>query len=317
LTAFGDLPGAASGSGVTPIRIDDDGWVIGDGAFVAGSLTTTHAFEWSNGVFHDLHDSSVLHGKASHATSANRFHHICGYGNFSATAGSPAHAVLWQGSAIIDLGTLMGGESAAFAINDLGEIVGRSFVPGSPFTPSPSAVVWRNGVPLQLNSLLPAGTGWTLEEANGIDERGRIVGRGWRNGVMRPFVLTPVCAGHFSSFGAGCAPGGGAVPGLFAIGCPTPGSTFALTIDHGAPQKHGVLLVGLGSSPLAFSASCSLTIAPLAPVVVPITLDTQGELFLTLPLPAGLPIVDVNLQAILPGSNGLLGSTNALALHIE
>lgn len=44
---------------------------------------------------------------------------------------------------------------------------------------------------LDLNALIPAGSNWTLNEANDINEHGQIVGRGRLNGQERAFLLTP------------------------------------------------------------------------------------------------------------------------------
>lgn len=43
-----------------------------------------------------------------------------------------------------------------------------------------------------LNSFLPANSGWELFIANGINERGQIIGTGRFNGQNRGFLLTPM-----------------------------------------------------------------------------------------------------------------------------
>ena len=47
------------------------------------------------------------------------------------------------------------------------------------------------GVMSDLNALIPAGSGWTLENANAINDAGQIVGSGLRGGKLRAFLLTP------------------------------------------------------------------------------------------------------------------------------
>lgn len=78
---------------------------------------------------------------------------------------------------INDLGTLgKDKHGTAFGINDHGQIVGRS---GSwPDDDSETAVLWENGQIIDLNDLIPAGTGWRLEEARAINNHGQIVGDG-------------------------------------------------------------------------------------------------------------------------------------------
>jgi probable HAF family extracellular repeat protein len=43
-----------------------------------------------------------------------------------------------------------------------------------------------------LNSLIPANSGWTLIEANAINTSGQIVGYGNHNGFNHAFLLTPI-----------------------------------------------------------------------------------------------------------------------------
>lgn len=96
---------------------------------------------------------------------------------FSALPGSPlSHAVLWNGAAIVDLGSL-GGGSAAKGINDAGKIVGFSYLaPGG----LSHATLWDNGQLIDLNTMLDASlvnAGWTLMSANAISDGGVIVGQ--------------------------------------------------------------------------------------------------------------------------------------------
>ncbi len=98
------------------------------------------------------------------------------------------HAFVYRNSGLADLGTLPGDTvSVANAINDAGEIGGWSSN-GS----VQRAVMWQNGQIIDLNSVLPSNSGWTLISATGINNRGDIVGTGMHNGVMRAFLLRVV-----------------------------------------------------------------------------------------------------------------------------
>ena len=55
--------------------------------------------------------------------------------------------------------------------------------------------------------MIPAGSGWALQSANGINDRGQIVGTGLHNGHTRAYLLTPVFSATIN-FG----PAGSAVP---------------------------------------------------------------------------------------------------------
>lgn len=98
--------------------------------------------------------------------------------------GSSTAAAPW-----FDLGSL-GGISEALAINDRGQIVGLSSnrlgIEGIQH-----ATLWENGQIVDLNDLIPAGAGWTLELASGVNNRGQIVGYGVHDGRTQPFLLTP------------------------------------------------------------------------------------------------------------------------------
>ena len=67
---------------------------------------------------------------------------------------------------MIDLGTLGGGSSYAYGVNDSGEIVGYSYLADG----GQHAFLYDDGTMLDLNSLIPANSGWDLLEAYGIND---------------------------------------------------------------------------------------------------------------------------------------------------
>jgi hypothetical protein len=76
-------------------------------------------------------------------------------------------------------------------------------------------VVWQNGASMNLNQLLPAGSGWNLTSANGLNAT-EIVGQGVLNGVTQAYLYVDD-DGNFLN-------GGGQVHAL--IQQPVQGSTF-------------------------------------------------------------------------------------------
>jgi hypothetical protein len=88
------------------------------------------------------------------------------------------YACTWQNGKVTGLLGLSGGTGDALAINASGVVVGQS---------NGRAVIWQNGKAADLNGGLPAGSGWVLYSANGINDRGQITGFG-SNGA---FILTP------------------------------------------------------------------------------------------------------------------------------
>ena len=96
------------------------------------------------------------------------------------------HAYLLKAGRVQDLGALPGlPGSEGMALNVRKQVVGSS---------GTHAFLYQNGIMTDLNDLIPANSGWLLEIANGINDRGQIVGTGLHHGLRRAFVLTPAGA---------------------------------------------------------------------------------------------------------------------------
>ena len=101
------------------------------------------------------------------------------------------HAFLWQGDRMIDLGALEARHSRATDVNSRGQVVGHvSSIVGFP-SAGGRAFLWQGGEMVDLNELLDPGSGWVLRSAEGINERGDIVGFGELDGKRQAFLLTP------------------------------------------------------------------------------------------------------------------------------
>ncbi|HEX5615157.1 MAG TPA: PxKF domain-containing protein [Acidimicrobiia bacterium] len=133
---------------------------------------------------------------------------VAGYAQSSGLGGLEAHRWTGEGFSLQAdrLGTFAqghlpdarGSSSAAYGINDLGDIVGA-------YGPSISNPYLMVGVPFNrafvyfgddtkmqdLTDLIPADSGWTLHTAFDINNRGQVVGQGTKNGELRGFLLTP------------------------------------------------------------------------------------------------------------------------------
>ena len=94
---------------------------------------------------------------------------------------------------LTDLGTL-GTDSTAWAINSGGQVVGASYVtPGTIH-----AFLWEKGIGIvDLNNLIPPGSGFYLESAYYLNDRGQISGNAiLDNGQERAYLLTPCDDDH-------------------------------------------------------------------------------------------------------------------------
>lgn len=115
------------------------------------------------------------------------------------------HAFLSVSGRARDLGTLGGSNSTPHAINNSADVVGESDLAGKTLHAAAAhgrssryvldqeshAFLWRAGKMWDLNRLLPARSGWVLLSANGLNNRGQVVGDGLYRNHHHAFLLTP------------------------------------------------------------------------------------------------------------------------------
>ena len=93
-------------------------------------------------------------------------------------------------TACIDLGMLSGDASSlAWSVAN-GNVVGQSVSSSGAGRAVLRAGGTAGGI-VDLNTVIPAGTGWDLTCAYGVSSTGYIVGTGTLNGVTQAFLLTP------------------------------------------------------------------------------------------------------------------------------
>jgi probable HAF family extracellular repeat protein len=101
-----------------------------------------------------------------------------------------SRAFLYRQGRRVALPSLGSGDTQAFGVNNRGEVVGIADTGKD--DPRHRPFLYRNGRVWDLNELIPAGTGWRLEYAVAINDRGQIVGAGrLKGGAAHAVLLTP------------------------------------------------------------------------------------------------------------------------------
>jgi probable HAF family extracellular repeat protein len=189
-----ELPPLPGDTASAATALNDRGQVVGISGTcdrAVGRFSAIHDVLWQDGKPIDL---GSLGGVAWNTPMAiNERGDVIGFANASAAArgGFDAHAFLWtRRHGMRDLGTLPDDTfSQALGINDRREIVGTS----CDVDFNCRAVVWREGVVTDLNTLIEPGYDGTLISANDVNESGRITGQALdpATGALVAFVAQP------------------------------------------------------------------------------------------------------------------------------
>jgi len=194
--AFTDL-GTLGGIESLAFAINERGQVTGQAQLASGPR---HAFLWDG----KLRDLGSLGGNFSRGQAINRSGQVAGMSTLTPEDDDLIHAVVWDSSGMLDLGTLPGLPwVSATGINDAGVVVGNVYnklyadPDADPDEPANAhydtrAYVFRDGVMWDLNELIPD-LHIRLRTSLGINAAGQILcSEGQVDQERAPaFVLTP------------------------------------------------------------------------------------------------------------------------------
>lgn len=157
---------------------------------VTGLARWSIAFVWNNGTLTGLAEPldvttiGFINAKAKDINNVGQV-----VGSFSPSTFFPLGRItlLWDGNTGTILDKIDGNVFSANGLNDSTQVVGESRSNNS----TTYASLWEDGELFDLNTLIPADSGWELVSASKINNKNQIVGTGKINGESRGFLLTP------------------------------------------------------------------------------------------------------------------------------
>ena len=153
---------------------------INDASQVTGNYYTSAAnsgpFLYANGKFTNL---GAPAGTSTSAFAINSIGQVAGEIFFN--SGAPSHAAVCRNGVWTDLGAISGASSThATGINTAGQVVGiaifrRGELPSAQAGQNDVGFIVVNGSPVNLDTLIPANSGFTITDAIAINDAGDIL----------------------------------------------------------------------------------------------------------------------------------------------
>lgn len=189
----------------TPEAINNCGFMAG-GQFIFNGISASYAYAFVGNVYQVTNAQAAplenlpgcQSGLAYSVNDLEQAAGVCSPASTTEPEYTQPRAVAWRGNngapsgnLATDLGT-NGYFSRAWCINNFGTVVGDSWPSvGGEYTDS-HAVLWVTNM-YDLNAYIPTNSGWVLDVATGINDKGQIIGQGTRTNELgyRSFLLTP------------------------------------------------------------------------------------------------------------------------------
>ena len=220
-------------------------------------------------------------------------------------------------SSMTDLGTLGGRISWGLATNASGQVTGVSTTASGDYR----GFLWTSaGGMVDLNTLLPGGSGWTLHNAHAINDSGQITGYGINpSGREHAYLLTP--ATYALSVSPSTVTGGQSSTATVTLAgaAPAGGAVVAVSSNSGSAQvpASGTVTVPGGSTsasfPVTTSSLSSITQATISAVYSGVT---KTALLTINPAGAATYGLSVSTQSNRNGGVALQGATVGGSVYV-
>ncbi|SHH67356.1 DUF3466 family protein [Massilia sp. CF038] len=180
-----DPEGGSHAAGINDKRKVVGGSVVGE---FTPPESPFHAFLYA---CEEMKDLGTLGGQFSTAYAINAHGKVVGEASTPELMNNRAFSYFL--GVMKNLGTLPGGGlSSARAINDKGEIVGYALAELGGGSSWQKAFLYRFGTMHDLNTLINPALGWSLREANAINNKSQIAATGCKAGVCHALRLDPL-----------------------------------------------------------------------------------------------------------------------------
>ncbi|GFE57670.1 hypothetical protein [Geobacter sp. AOG1] len=143
-----------------------------------GSWECEHSYLYSQGTFTRLFPFN--------ATDINDVGQVVGSG---IVAWVHIDGFIYQEGEMTRINDFGGSYNYPTALNNLGQVIGTA---QSPLDFILHPYIYYNGIMTDLNTLLPASSGWNIEEVRDINDKGQIIGSGLLNGERHAFIFSPL-----------------------------------------------------------------------------------------------------------------------------
>lgn len=181
--------GALGGNYSSAAALNRAGVIVGESDIVQAGVTNVHAFVYTNGAGAVMRDLGTLGGAYSSAQGINDSGVIVGESETLIGGVTYLRGFICSNGVMNALGTFGGSSSSASAINSSGLVVGYA----TDTNEVAHAFLYDGNNMVDLNTLLPPGTGWTnLSSADAINDAGEIAGSGYlSDGSYYAYLLKP------------------------------------------------------------------------------------------------------------------------------